>query len=46
MNYTFADEIIIEGEVIAETAHAQTTPHEDDALLDAYSRAVIEAAEK
>jgi S1-C subfamily serine protease len=46
MNYTFADEINIEGEVIAETAHAQTTPHDDDALLDAYSRAVIEAAEK
>lgn len=46
MNYVFTDEINIEGEVIAETARAQTTTHTDDALLDAYSRAVIEAAEK
>ena len=45
MNYTFADEINFEGEVIAESARAQAV-HHDDALLDAYSRAVIEAAEK
>ena len=46
MNYTFTDEINIEGEVFADSAHAQTPTHHDDALLDAYSRAVIEAAER
>ena len=46
MNYAVAREINIEGEVIGEGANAQTTIPNDDLLLDAYSRSVIEAAEK
>src|SRR5215813_8591389 len=46
MKYAIAREIINEGEVINEGAAAQATVRTDDSLLDAYSRAVIEAAEK
>src|ERR1041384_8230538 len=46
MKYAVAREIINEGEVIDEGAAAQTAVRSDDSLLDAYSRAVIEAAEK
>src|SRR5215216_119616 len=46
MKYAVAREIINEGEVIGEGAAAQTAVRSDDSLLDAYSRAVIEAAEK
>lgn len=46
MNYAVAREINIEGEVIGEGGSAQATIPNDDLLLDAYSRSVIEAAEK
>jgi len=45
MKYAVATEINIEGE-IGEGAAAQATQPGDEGLLDAYSRAVIEAAEK
>ena len=44
--YAVARKINIEGEVINESVQAQTTVPADEGLLDAYSRAVIEAAEK
>ncbi|HKY45877.1 MAG TPA: trypsin-like peptidase domain-containing protein [Pyrinomonadaceae bacterium] len=44
--YALARKINIEGEVIHEGVQAQTTVPADEGLLDAYSRAVIEAAEK
>jgi S1-C subfamily serine protease len=44
--YAVARKINIEEEVINEGVQAQTTVPADDGLLDAYSRAVIEAAEK
>jgi len=46
MKYAVARKINNEGEVINEGAAAQTMVRTDDNLLDAYSRAVIEAAEK
>src|SRR5919206_4969420 len=46
MKHAVAREIINEGEVMGEGAAAQTAVRSDDGLLDAYSRAVIEAAEK
>lgn len=46
MKYAVAREIINEGEVIGEGTVAQSAIQSDDGLLDAYSRAVIEAAEK
>ena len=46
MKYAVAREIINEGEVLGEGAAAHTGVRSDDSLLDAYSRAVIEAAEK
>jgi S1-C subfamily serine protease len=46
MKYAVATEISIDGEVISEGAGEQTAPRNDDSLLDAYSRAVIEAAER
>jgi S1-C subfamily serine protease len=46
MKYAVAREIINEGEVLGEGAVAQTAVRSDDGLLDAYSRAVIEAAER
>jgi S1-C subfamily serine protease len=46
MKYAVARKINTEGEVIGEATQAQTTTRTDDALLDAYSRAVIESAEK
>ena len=46
MKYSVARKINIEGEMIGESAPAQTTVHNDEGLLDAYSRSVIEAAEK
>ena len=46
MKYAVARKINIEGEVINEGVQAQTTAPADEGLLDAYSRAVIEAAEK
>ena len=45
MKYAVAREIKFEGEAISDTP-AQTAPQSDEALLDAYSRAVIGAAEK
>jgi len=46
MKYAVARELNIEGEVMGDAAREQAMPHVDDGLLDAYSRAVIEAAEK
>src|SRR5215510_8151694 len=46
MEYAVTTEINIEGEVVGEAAAAQATRPMDEGLLDAYSRAVIEAAEK
>ena len=46
MKYAVARKINIEGEVINEGVQTQTTAPADGGLLDAYSRAVIEAAEK
>ncbi len=46
MKYAVATEISIDGEVFGEGAREQTAPRSDDGLLDAYSRAVIEAAER
>ena len=46
MKYAVAREIINEEEVMSEGAAARTAVRSDDSLLDAYSRAVIEAAEK
>jgi S1-C subfamily serine protease len=46
MKYAVASEMGMEGELFGEGATPQTTPRGDEALLDAYSRAVIEAAEK
>ena len=46
MKYAVARKINHEGEVISESTAAQATVRTDDSLLDAYSRAVIEAAEK
>lgn len=45
MKYAVARKINVEGEVIGESAQAQRA-RTDEGLLDAYSRAVIEAAEK
>ena len=45
MKYAVPRELNLEGEVI-NGASAQTASRSDDALLDAYSRAVIEAAER
>lgn len=46
MKYAVATEISINGEMVGEGAPEQTAPRTDDGLLDAYSRAVIEAAER
>lgn len=46
MKYAVATEISIDGEIVGEGSREQTTPRSDDGLLDAYSRAVIEAAER
>ncbi len=46
MKYAVATEISIDGEVIGEGARERVAPRNDDGLLDAYSRAVIEAAER
>ncbi|HEY6660153.1 MAG TPA: trypsin-like peptidase domain-containing protein, partial [Pyrinomonadaceae bacterium] len=46
MKYAVPIEISIDGEVVGEGAREQTAPRSDDGLLDAYSRAVIEAAER
>jgi S1-C subfamily serine protease len=46
MKHAFATEISIDGEMITEGAREQAAPRSDDSLFDAYSRAVIEAAEK
>jgi S1-C subfamily serine protease len=46
MKYAVATEINIDGEVVGDGAREQATPRSDDGLLDAYSRAVIEAAER
>ncbi len=46
MQYAVATEISIDGEMIGEGAREQAAPRTDDSLLDAYSRSVIEAAEK
>src|SRR5215213_6144059 len=46
MKYAVATEISINGEMVGEGAREQTAPRSDDGLLDAYSRAVIEAAER
>ena len=46
MKYAVARNINTEGEVINEGVQAQTIVPADEGLLDAYSRAVIEAAEK
>src|ERR1041385_1304727 len=46
MEYTVATEIGIDGEVLGDGAHEHAGPRSDDGLLDAYSRAVIEAAER
>ena len=43
MNYAVARDINIEGEVIREGVQAQNASRGDEGLLDAYSRAVIEA---
>lgn len=45
MKYAVAREVNFDGDVIGAAA-AEQTAHSDDSLLDAYSRAVIEAAEK
>lgn len=46
MRYAVPRELNLEGEVMSDGAGAQTAVRSDDALLDAYSRAVIEAAER
>jgi len=46
MNKAVARKINFEEEVIETAAQAQTSARSDDGLLDAYSRAVIEAAER
>lgn len=46
MKYAVATEISVDGEMITEGAREQAAPRSDDSLLDAYSRAVIEAAER
>jgi S1-C subfamily serine protease len=46
MKYAIPRELNLEGEMVGDSAGAQTPPRNDDALLDAYSRAVIEAAER
>ena len=46
MRYAVATEISIDGEVVGEGAREHAGPRSDDGLLDAYSRAVIEAAER
>jgi len=46
MKYAVARKINTEEEVIGDVTQSQTTTRTDDGLLDAYSRAVIEAAEK
>ena len=46
MNYAVARDSNIEGEVIREGVQTQNASRGDEGLLDAYSRAVIEAAEK
>ena len=46
MKYAVATEISINGEMVNGGAPEQTAPRTDDGLLDAYSRAVIEAAER
>ena len=45
MKYAIPRELNIEG-MVSDGAATQTAPRTDDALLDAYSRAVIEAAER
>jgi S1-C subfamily serine protease len=46
MNYAVARQINIEGEGVNQSATAQATISNDENLLDSYSRAVIEAAER
>src|SRR3982750_1544542 len=46
MKYAIPRELNLDREVVEEGAGTQTLPRTDDALLDAYSRAVIEAAER
>src|SRR5256714_13893068 len=46
MKYAVPKELNLEREVVGDRVGTQTTPHSDDALLDSYSRAVIEAAER
>ena len=46
MKYALARDVQFEGEVIGESAQAPAAVHNDEGLLDAYSRAVIESAEK
>jgi len=46
MKYEIPIELSLEGEMVSEGAGTQSAPRTDDALLDAYSRAVIEAAER
>jgi len=46
MKYAVATEISINGDVLGESPQMQTAARTDDGLLDAYSRAVIEAAER
>jgi len=46
MKYAVPRELNLERQVISDGAGAQTALRSDDALLDAYSRAVIEAAER
>src|SRR5215510_14484580 len=46
MKYAVVRQINNEEEVLAESAATQTAVRNDEGLLDAYSRAVIEAAEK
>jgi S1-C subfamily serine protease len=46
MQYEIPIELNLEGEAVGDGTDTQTAPRTDDALLDAYSRAVIEAAER
>ena len=46
MKYAVARDVQFEGEVIGESAQAPAAVHNDEGLLDAYSHAVIESAEK
>lgn len=46
MKYAVATEISINGDVLGESPQTHTAARTDDALLDAYSRAVMESAER